>query len=875
MRLTVAGPAVTVSITQNFASIPAAACTVLVRAKASGLWNVKMIAQQFDADWQQVGWSESEFQPGTGWKPQALALALPPSAKNVVFYLSCTGTGSVWFDDITAQSGTIDLDLPPHLPPVHVDPKADAKAIGRSAPVIDLGQASYRWSSAVMGGVEYATGLIWNPRHPEALFLRADGGGCWRLERERRDFWRNLCDQVPWSMGELAGCESLAVDAASPDILYRSAGGGRWGHTHDVMKSINGGRTWVRTNLRNAAGGDVMADPNGPDKQAGERLVADPNRAGTVWFATRRDGLFRSDDGAATWNAVTFPARGGDDCGLTFVALDWRRGVQGKATRTVYVGVHAGDGAQGEVWRSDDGGIAWRRLDGGPTSAGASVLRGRIAEDGSLWTTWVGDRSGVWVWREGWRDATPPGGKGMPFCGINFHPTDPAQILTSTTYGENDANHVFYSRDGGARWIDYSWDKKNPERSTIDARNYVAWDKDGAWGGNASDVAFDPLDGKHVYHTSFSGPARLDGMGTPKVRAVLIGDGREQFTCARALSPAKGAPLISCIWDLGGMRHEQLDSIPDRLLTLKMRDGTTGIFQDIFDADQNPDDPDHFAVCGGWQWNMTGDAASSSDNGRTLVAFPAKPFATAKFGRIAVGSDWRNVLWAPMGLAQPLYWTRDNGATWHPGNGSPIGMVREDGPWTFYKMIAADRVRPGVFYLYDRRDGRVYRSEDGGEHWRHVSRLPTQPGGMHWVSHLILCTPWKAGDVWTAIGELADNNSPRPGPGLYHSTDSGEHWVKVEGVSWVVSFGFGVGPKPGQASMYLFGQIGGKPTTERALADVALWRSDDGGQRWWRISDASHGLATVSPGITGCFQRFGRVYIPTSTRGVFVGVPAP
>ena len=874
------------SVTQNFATVPAGDFTVLLKVKAKGAVTVKLIAQQFNASWSQVGWTESEIQPTSQWQTYGLALKLPNDTKNVVFYLRCSwsgkepGTSSVWFDDLTGQSGTVDLEVPRDLVPPVYEAAADAKRIGRTAPVTQLGAANYRWANALMGGVEYATGLMWNPRHPQALFLRADGGGCWRLDRERNFSWKNLCDATPWSQGDYAGCESLAIDSASPDILYRSAGSGQWGKAHDVMKSNDGGRTWSHTNLKNTEGQDVMADPNGPDKQGGERLLADPNHAGVVWFASRRDGLFRTDDGAATWKSIPFPVRGGDNCGLTFVALDWQHGVQGIATATVYVGVHAGSHAeehhQGSVYRSADGGATWQKLDDGPTSNGASVLRGRIAVDGSLWTTWVGDHPGVWVWNQhGWRDATPAAGTGKPFCGLNFHPSDPLQILAATTYGENGANHVFYSRDGGTTWTDYVWDKDHPDSSTIDARNYLPWDKEGSWGGNASDVAFDPLDGKHVYHTSFAGPALLEGIGTPTVRAKLIGDGREQFTCARAISPSAGAPLISGIWDLGGMRHEHLDAIPSSLLTLKMGDGSIGNFQDIFDMDQSPNDPDHFAVCGGWQWNMTGDAAYSTDNGRTLIAYPTKPFASAKFGRIAVGTDWKNVLWVPMGLSQPLYWTKDNGASWHPGSGAPIGMVREDGAWTFYKMIAADRMKPGVFYLYDRRDGRVYRSDDGGEHWRHVSVLPTQPADVHWVSHLILATPWKAGDVWASIGELAGNQSAHPGAGLYHSIDGGDHWTQVDGVSWVVTFGFGKGPRQGIASMYLFGQIGGTPVTSRSAADVRLWRSDDNGMSWIQISDASNGLASVAPGITGCFQKFGRVYIPTGCRGVFYGEPVP
>ena len=752
-------------------------------------------------------------------------------------------------------------------PAVAHDPQRDALHVTDGPPARVVGTQRYRWSPAVMGGVEYATGLVWPLHHPEVLLMRADGGGIWRLNRQTGTSWTNLSDGIGWNLGEFVTVDSVALDPDRPDSIYVSAGGGRWSDHHDLLRTTDGGLHWQRCGLLNAAGKAVMMDGNGPDKQSGERLIVDPHDPRVLWFASRRDGLFVSRDRALTWAPVpTFSERGGGDCGLTFVALDPRSSPPGPtatAARRMFVGVHAGDGATGAVWTSADGGTTWQRLGGPGADHGpsGSPLRARVAIDGALYTTWAGGSGGIWRWTDGWHDLTPTDARGQPFCGINLHPTDPLRLIAAGTY---DNGGIYSSVDGGTTWTSYRYKQGNQPDGGIVISDPVPYERgpDMRYGGNASDVAFDQTDPSIIWHTSFSGAYRFTGLGGPQLRGQLIGDGREQMTCARVVSPAAGAPLISGIWDLGGFRHERLDRIPERIIHYQDAAGRQVGWQDIFSLDNQPADPDRIVLAGGWQWNMTGDAAWSEDNGRTFSAFPSKPFATAKFGRIAQGVDRRNVLWAPMGDDVPLYATTDNGATWQVAAGAPVGMVKGDGPWTFYTMIAADRVRKGAFSCYDRRDGRTYRSLDGGLTWQHVGRLPPQAGN-HWDHHTLLANPVTADDLWL---DLYDQ-------GLFHSPDGGASWQRIPGVEWVVNLGFGKG-QPGKPPMlFLFGQIGGTPTRDRLLTDVRLHRSDDLGRTWTTISDEHMGFGQIAAGMTGCFQQPGRVYLTTSARGIWVGVP--
>ncbi|MBC8136805.1 MAG: hypothetical protein H8F28_13050, partial [Fibrella sp.] len=620
-----------------------------------------MVLQVFNGDWsKQLAWITVDAPHEADWKGFDQGITLPDGASHAVLYFSVEGTGSAWLDDLSVK--TVAAPASASTAP---------GAIRATEPVtVKPERPAYKWGSVVMGGVEYATGLVWSPAHPEALFLRADGGGIWRLDRKKRA-WVPLLDQQTWKDRNLNTVDSLAVDPTNPRVLYIAGGGSRWGKPHDVLKSVDGGVTWRRTLLENEQGEDVISEGNGGDKQGGERLLVDPRDPQTVWFATRNDGLFVSRDGAKTWHSVkSFPTKGGRWHGLTFVAAD-------AARNTLYVGVHSGAATDdpntariaGAIYRSIDNGATWESItsrEKGDPGGESSPLRMRVAPDGTAYATYNGTGSwdtggvggGVWKYAKGsWRDITPAQGKDKPFCGINLHPKDPRKILCAMTY--NTDGTIYYSENAGETWREYRYDKNNHDAGTLVLGDFPAWERGPghSWGGNASDVAFDPVDPAVVYFTSFSGPCVGTGLGTDRMRFSLLGDGREQITTASGVSPSEGAPFVSGVWDVGGFRHESFDKIPatrSPLLDAKGAaftgyDAYRNSFQDTFDMDASPRMPDVIVAAGGWQWNMTGTAAVSRDNGRTFREFASKPTPDAKFGRIAVSAtDADNVIWVPM-----------------------------------------------------------------------------------------------------------------------------------------------------------------------------------------------------------------------------------
>jgi photosystem II stability/assembly factor-like uncharacterized protein len=204
--------------------------------------------------------------------------------------------------------------------------------------------------------------------------------------------------------------ESVDSPRGRPSVIYAGVGSG------GVWKSVNGGLSWshVFAHESTFAIGDVTVDPNQPDVVwvgTGEAHLGGNSYDGT--------GVFRSDDGGATWRNVGLvdSARIGKvlvdprDSDVVHVAvIGPRRGAHtgrgvhvtrdggGSWEQTLFVGEHVGvidlvrdpfdadrlwaaawdrsRGGAGGVYRSVDGGQSWEQLEGG-LLAGEDV--GRVA----------------------------------------------------------------------------------------------------------------------------------------------------------------------------------------------------------------------------------------------------------------------------------------------------------------------------------------------------------------------------------------------------------------------------------------------------------------------------------------------------------------
>jgi hypothetical protein len=119
----------------------------------------------------------------------------------------------------------------------------------------------------------------------------------------------------------------------------------------------------------------------------------------------------------------------------------------------------------------------------------------------------------------------------------------------------------------------------------------------------------------------------------------------------------------------------------------------------------------------------------------------------------------------------------------------------------------------------------------------------------------LLAAPDVQGDLWIASG----------GTGLFHSTDGGAHFQRLESVASakLLAFGKSAAGRDNPA-LYLAGTVG---------SVTAIYRSDDGGQSWLRLTDDQHQFGWLPDAIAGDARVYGRVYLGTNGRGVIYGEP--
>ncbi|HEX9894409.1 MAG TPA: glycosyl hydrolase [Gemmatimonadales bacterium] len=191
-----------------------------------------------------------------------------------------------------------------------------------------------------VGGGEFP--IRGNTSHGDGVYKTTDGGRSWSY----------------LGLVETRHIGKIRVHPRNPDVVYVAALGQVFGPSPErgIFKSTDGGRNWRRVLFRNDSTGavDLSMDPNNPDV-----LYAG------LWQAHRRpwqlvsggagSGLFKSTDGGEHWTEIT------RNPGLPPRGLVGNVGISvspAQASRVYALIEHDSGG----VFRSDDGGATWIKV---------------------------------------------------------------------------------------------------------------------------------------------------------------------------------------------------------------------------------------------------------------------------------------------------------------------------------------------------------------------------------------------------------------------------------------------------------------------------------------------------------------------------------
>jgi len=221
----------------------------------------------------------------------------------------------------------------------------------------------------------------------------------------------------------VAPATSIVVDARSaPD--HRRLYAGFFGA--GVWRSEDGGATWMAVNRGLADGGARRVCRVALHADGTLFALVTAKRDGRR-FVAEGPGLYRSRDRGATWTLVNASR-----------PLLWPKDftVDPRSSRTVYLSACDANGEeQGGLWRTQDGGATWTRLARrGPEHFGAYLHPRR---PGWITMTLTEGAPGVGLWLSRDNGATWRPVYGLPFANaqrVAFDPDDPDRIYV-TTFG--------------------------------------------------------------------------------------------------------------------------------------------------------------------------------------------------------------------------------------------------------------------------------------------------------------------------------------------------------------------------------------------------------------------------------------------------------
>jgi photosystem II stability/assembly factor-like uncharacterized protein len=214
----------------------------------------------------------------------------------------------------------------------------------------------YRNIGPARGGRSTAVAGI--PSKPYTFFLGSTGGGVWKTD-DGGNSWNNITDGF-LPVGSIG---SIRVSLSDPNVIYVGTGSGdprgNVSTGKGMFKSTDGGKTWTSAGLSTFGQiGRIEIHPQNPDVVFAAVL-------GNVFGPNPERGVFRTKDGGKNWEKVLFV---NDKTGAMDLVMDPNNPRILFATfwtiqRLPWTMIDGS--ADGGVWQSKDGGDTWKKLEGG------------------------------------------------------------------------------------------------------------------------------------------------------------------------------------------------------------------------------------------------------------------------------------------------------------------------------------------------------------------------------------------------------------------------------------------------------------------------------------------------------------------------------
>jgi len=646
--------------------------------------------------------------------------------------------------------------------------------------------------------------------HLYTIYAASRSGGLWKTTNAGTT-WRNVTDSIgAASMG------AVAIAPSNPSIVWIGTGdqaNARSSYSgKGVFKSTDAGATWTFMGL--------------PDSHHVARIVIDPQNPDIVYVAAMghlfsknaERGVFRTNDGGRTWKKVLFV----DD---RIGAIDLV--VNRQSPRTLYAAMYDKErrpwelvesGPGSGIYRTDDGGDSWKRLEGGLPTGNLgrigldifqknpkilyALIENHNQKSGTdqrrpdalnpLAAGIIGNElyrtdDGGGTWTKTTEENVAGGKAPYSFNQVRIDPHDDRTVIVTS-------DSMYISRDGGRTWnTDFFrgafgdfremwWDPQDKDRIILGSDGGVSVSTDGGKTaayfpnmgiGEVYAVGVDMEDPYNVYggmqdHDSWKGPSNaLMGRITLE-NWITVGPGDGMYN---VVDPTDSR------WVYNTRELNQMGRM----------DQMTGI--------RTPIAPTRPAGQPRLRYNWIAPIAMSPQDPKTIYAG-----------------------------AQVLFRSRDRGDTWEEispdlTTNDPQKIGRNV-PYCTITTIAESPRKAGVIWV-GTDDGKAQLTQDGGGAWTDLTPQLVAAGAPadRWVSR-VFPSPYDPAVAFVSKNGFRNDDFA---PYLYRTTDYGRTWTSIAG-------------NLPQAPINVVAQDRKNQNLLFVGNDLGVFVSIDGGGRWSQLT---------------------------------------
>ncbi len=651
-----------------------------------------------------------------------------------------------------------------------------------------------------------------HPDDQSIWYVAVGSGSVWKTVNAGTTWTTIFDDQSSYSIG------CIAIDPNSPDIIWVGTGenvsGRHVGWGDGVYKSLNGGKTWSNMGLKESEHiSKILVDPN----DSNTIYVA---AEGPLWSAGGERGLYKSEDGGKTWNISLEISR---DTGVTDVEIDpvnpntlYAAAYQRRRSVAAFMG----GGPESGIYKSDDAGESWRKLTEGLPKGDMGKIGLAVSpiEPNVVYATIESNLDQEGFYRspdkgESWekRSSYTSGGTGPHYYQEIYaspHQFDRVYQMDVWMQVTDDGGKTFNPIGERHKHSDnhaLAFDPNNPDYllSGCDGGLYETFDHGETWKYFANlpltqfykmsldnDLPFYNVHGGSQDNSSQLGPSRTLNQNGIFNSDWIITTGADGYACA--IDP-EDPNIIYGEWQNGNiMRYDK----------------RSGERVDIKPQPEKGDDPPR------WNWD-TPLIISPHSNTRLYIA-----------SQRVYKSDDRGDSWAAISpdLTRNIFRLEQEimGRTWS------ADALWDHGAMSIYSTITSISESPlqeGLIYV-GTDDGLIQVTEDGGQAWRKVEKIPGVPD-RYFVNEIRASKH----DKNTVYAALDNHKTGDLKPYLFKSLDRGRTWTSI------------VGDLPQKTIVWAVTQDHKQPDLLFIGAEFGIYFTADEGKHWIKLKG---GVPTIS-----------------------------